>query len=69
MHRFSHYDGKSLRNASATTSSSANETVLLHGTNLAVVLNVLLASLTEKFAGKSAGTKYGKGVYFAEGHS
>ena len=46
--------------------SSANETMLLHGTTPAVVLSVLSQGLTEKFAGKSSGTKHGKGVYFAE---
>ena len=30
------------------------------------MLNILSSGLTERFAGMSAGTKYGKGIYFAE---
>jgi len=46
--------------------ASANECALVHGTKLDVVLNILSLGLTEKFAGVSAGNRYGQGIYFAE---
>jgi len=45
---------------------SANEALLMHGTSPNVILNILSSGLSERFSGLSAGTRFGKGIYFAE---
>lgn len=43
-----------------------NETILMHGTNPDVLLNILSSGPNERFSGTNAGTAFGDGTYFAE---
>ena len=49
-----------------TTDEVCNEVRLLHGTSPEVVLSILQHGMNERFAGASAGTKFGNGTYFAD---
>ena len=57
---------KGFKDQEGKLDKSINETFLLHGTNGDVLLKILSNGLTEKFAGSTAGTLYGDGIYFAE---
>ena len=46
--------------------TDVNEAMLVHGTNPAVLLNMLSTGLNERFSGTNAGTAFGDGIYFAE---
>ena len=46
--------------------AEAGEEFLLHGTQPSMVLSILSTGLNEHFAGTSAGTAFGDGLYFAE---
>jgi hypothetical protein len=43
-----------------------NEVRLLHGTKPDLVMSILQDGMNERFAGASAGTKFGAGLYFAD---
>ena len=57
---------KGFKDQEGKLDESINETFLLHGTNGGVLLKILSNGLTEKFAGSTAGTLYGDGIYFPE---
>ncbi|KAJ1464380.1 hypothetical protein T484DRAFT_1922979 [Baffinella frigidus] len=45
---------------------SCNEVRLLHGTQPEVVLSILTNGMNERFAGSSAGARFGNGVYLGD---
>ena len=50
----------------ASLGNPANQAYLLHGTNPTSAVAILRNSFTVDFAGKSAGTMFGPGIYLAE---
>ncbi|CAJ1379214.1 unnamed protein product [Effrenium voratum] len=58
--------GLARRCVHASVGNPANQAYLLHGTNPTSAVAILQNSFTVDFAGKSAGTMFGPGVYLAE---
>jgi len=58
--------GLAQRCVHASVGNPANQAYLLHGTNPTSAVAILNSSFTINFAGKSAGTMFGPGVYLAE---
>ena len=50
----------------AQLNASVNETMLMHASHKAVLLNILSQGANERFSGTGAGTAYGDGIYLAE---
>jgi len=59
-------EGLASRCVHATYGNPANQAYLLHGTNPTAAVAILDSSFHVDFAGKSAGTMFGAGVYLAE---
>eukprot|EP00434_Breviolum_minutum_P036229 symbB.v1.2.032095.t1/scaffold3754.1/size70833/6 len=58
--------GMAQRCTHASVGNPANQAYLLHGTNPTSAVAILSNSFTVDFAGKSAGTMFGPGIYLAE---
>ena len=59
-------DGLAARCTDVSVGNPANQAYLLHGTNPTSAVAILANSFTVDFAGKSAGTMFGPGIYLAE---